>query len=196
MQNTFNKELLAGLFFVLGIALIIYLLFFVGLKEGIIQSKFTVEVVFKNTGGLEIGAPVRLAGVNVGSVSKVDFLDEPIDDKKVRVILSIYDKYKSQVEKCSDYSIKTAGILGDKLIEISSPEEGEPCTIVKPIIGKEPLDIQSWAENLQQTSNSFRKLSEETTKITQQLDYVSYTFKRLLDRIEDKLIKGKLLKVF
>jgi phospholipid/cholesterol/gamma-HCH transport system substrate-binding protein len=196
MKKNFTKEIMAGIFFVLGIAIIIFILFFVGLKEGIIESKFSVEVVFKNVGGLEIGAPVRLSGVNVGYVSQVDFLREPIADKKVRVVLSIYEKYKNQVEKCSDYSIKTAGILGDKLIEISPPKKGEICNIKKPFIGKEPLDIQSWAENLQHTSNSFRKLADETTKITKQLYYVSYTFKRLLDRIEDKLIKGKLLKVF
>ena len=196
MKRNFNKELSAGIFFVIGMIVLVFLLFFVGFKEGIIEPKFPLEVVFKNVGGLEVGAPVRLAGVNVGSVSKVDFLSQPTDDKKVRVVLNIYDKYKNQVEKCSDYSIKTSGILGDKLIEINSPPEGEIREIKKPIIGKEPLDIQSWAENLQQTSDSFRKLADETTKISKQLNYVSYTFKRLLDRIEDKLMRGQLLKVF
>ena len=196
MNKNYRKELIAGIFFVFGIALFIFLIFFVGMKEGITETKFSKEVVFKNVGGLEIGAPVRLSGVNVGSVSRVDFLEEPIGDKKVRVVLSIYERYKSQVERCPEYSIKTAGILGDKLIEISSAKEGVVCEIGKPILGKEPLDIQNWAENLQHTSDSFRKLADESTKITQQLHYVSYTFKRLLDRIEDKLIKGKLLKVF
>ncbi|MDD2653497.1 MAG: MlaD family protein [Candidatus Omnitrophica bacterium] len=196
MKNNFTKELTAGLFFMIGLILMVFLLFFVGSKEGFARPKFSLEVLFKNVGGLEVGAPVRLSGVNVGSVAKVDFIEQPVTDRKVRVVLSIYEKYKNQVMRCSDFSIKTAGILGDKLIEIAPPEEGMICEIKKPLIGKDPLDIQNWAENLQETSDSFRKLSEETTKITKQLNYVSYTFKRLLDRIEDKLIKGNLLKVF
>lgn len=196
MKNDFSKELTAGLFFIIGLILMVFLLFFVGSKEGFAQPKFSLEVLFKNVGGLEVGAPVRLSGVNVGSVSKVDFIEHPIVDRKVRVVLNIYEKYKNRVEKCSDFSIKTAGILGDKLIEIAPPEEGTICEIKRPLIGKDPLDIQNWAENLQETSDSFRKLSEETTKIAKQLSYVSYTFKRLLDRIENKLIKGNLLKVF
>lgn len=196
MKNEFNKELLAGIFFIFGIAVLVLLLFFVGLKEGIIEAKFPADVIFKNIGGLEVGAPVRLLGVNVGSVSRIDFLEKPIGDKKVKVTVSIYEKYRGQVEKCSDYSIKTSGILGDKLIEIVSPEKGGIQEIKTPLVGKEPLDIQSWAENLQQTSDSFRKLADETTNITKQLNYVSYTFKRLLDRLEDELIKGKLIKIF
>ncbi len=196
MKGDLNKELIAGLFFILGLILMVFLIFFVGSKQGFAQPKFSIEVLFKNVGGLETGAPVRLSGVNVGSVSKVDFIEQPIADRKVRVVLSIYEKYKARVEKCSDFSIKTAGILGDKLIEIAPPEEGEISELKRPLIGKDPLDIQNWAENLQQTSDSFRKLAEETTSITTQLNYVSYTFKRLLDRIEDKLIKGNLLKVF
>jgi len=196
MKGDLSKELIAGMFFILGLVLMVFLLFFVGSKEGFAQPKFSIEVLFKNVGGLEIGAPVRLSGVNVGSVSRVDFIEDPIADRKVRVVLSIYEKYKTQVEKCSDFSIKTAGILGDKLIEIAPPQEGEICDLKRPLIGKDPLDIQNWAENLQQTSDSFRKLAEETTAITKQLNYVSYTFKRILDRIEEKLIKGGLLKVF
>jgi len=191
-----NKELMAGVFFVAGIIIFVLLLFFVGMKEGIIESKYPVEVIFKNIGGLTTGAPVRLLGVNVGSVSHIDFLKEPLGDNKVRVVLSIYEKYKNQVQKCSDYSIKTAGILGDKLIEISSDNNGKTSKVQGSIVGKEPLDIQNWAENLQQTSDSFRKLSDEISTITEQMRYVSYTFKRLLDRIEDKLIKGQLLKIF
>ena len=52
--------------------------------------------MFTHVGGLTEGAPTRLAGVTVGTVGSIDFLPEPIEGRRIKVSLNIFDKYKNQ----------------------------------------------------------------------------------------------------
>ena len=83
-KKELTKELLAGLFFLLGIFLLVAFVIILGGNKGLAQSKFQVTVLYCNVGGLMEGAPVRLSGVNVGTVDKVEFLDQEFDGKPRR----------------------------------------------------------------------------------------------------------------
>src|SRR5262245_62845283 len=48
------------------------------------EKTYTVYVDFDNPGGLQSGAPVRVAGVKVGKVAELRFMGGTIDPKKNR----------------------------------------------------------------------------------------------------------------
>jgi phospholipid/cholesterol/gamma-HCH transport system substrate-binding protein len=190
------KRFFAGLFFIVGLALIGLVIFIIGLDKGLTQPKFQVIVLFDEVGGLVEGSPIRLSGVNVGIVGNIDFLNQPIEDKSLKVTLNIYKKYEFQFRKCSRISIKTEGVLGRKLIEISEDHNRKMFDVTKPIVGEDPLDVEDMAVVLTHTAASIQKTSDEANEVLDEWKYISHKARRMMNRLEDKVVEGNLFKIF
>src|SRR5688572_5156513 len=67
------------------------------------EPTYTVYVDFDNPGGLQSGAPVRIAGVKVGRVAEMQFRGGDIDPATqkpvppIRVLTKIETQYKSAI---------------------------------------------------------------------------------------------------
>jgi len=221
-QRDLVRKFIAGVFFITGMALVFYVIFTLGQDKGLTQPKFQVEVLYRDVGGLIEGAPIRLAGVNVGNVANVSFLESEIQGRRVSVMLNIFDKYKRQLNRNAQFAIKTEGILGEKLVEINVMDDGKILDLSKPIMGEESLGVQELAAVFAEAAESFTKTSEdlnkidmeglskvvgETTesllmtsqginKLLEELQQVTKKSKRLMNRIEQRIIDGNLFKVF
>ncbi|HBO97577.1 MAG TPA: hypothetical protein DE315_00590 [Candidatus Omnitrophica bacterium] len=221
-KKELTKELLAGLFFFLGIFLLVTFVIILGGNKGLAQSKFQVTVFYRNVGGLMEGAPVRLSGVNVGTVDNVEFLNQEFDGRRVEVTLNILSQYRKQLENNLRFTIQTEGILGEKLIEIDVLREGPKADLKNPVIGEDPLDVEDMAEVFARAAESFTKTADQLSQIDvvglssvmedssqsllitsrginevmDELQEITKKTKRLLDRVEQKVIDGNLFKVF
>lgn len=84
-------------------------------------KQFTVAYNF--VGGLEEGSHVRLMGVKVGKVTKVDFKpdykNEAGEEVKLHITVKVKEKAWSSIRSDSKYFINMAGIIGEKYLEIS-----------------------------------------------------------------------------
>lgn len=104
-----------GLFILLGIGAITFLITQTlgagGMKSG---HSYTVQARFNHIGDLKVRAPVSLAGVTIGRVSKISV--DPVEYKAI-VELRI-DSTFDQLPIDTDASIATAGLLGGKYIEL------------------------------------------------------------------------------
>ena len=124
--------------------------------------------------------------------------------------------------KDARFSIKTEGILGEKLVEIHSVEGALLADFSRPVIGQDPINVQDLAVVFANAAESFTNTSEEfrradlqnlsgiladtaeslalTTRgfnrILTELEYISVKSKRILDRLEQRIIEGDLFKVF
>lgn len=190
------KHVAAGLFFVVGVLLIFGVVFVIGLEKGVTQPKFEVEVLFKQVGGLTKGAPIRLSGVDVGVVKGVGFISEPVRGRWVKVTLNIFEEYREQMQKCTSIAIRTEGVLGEKLIEVSADPLGKPLDLTQAVIGSEPLDVYDLAEVLNDTAISLQNTTEVINQMTVDLKLITHKTKRTINRVEEKLIDGKLFSVF
>ena len=190
------KKIAAGLFFVAGLVLVGVSVFFIGLDRGLTQPKFTVIALFNEVGGLVEGAPIRISGINVGVVGAVDFLDEPIEGRSLKVSMNIFKKYEFQFRKCSRVSIKTEGVLGQKLVEISEDHNRKVFDLTRAIIGEDPLDVEDMAGVITRTALSLQKTSDGANDVMGEWNIISRKTRRLLNRVEDKLIEGDLFKIF
>lgn len=93
------------------------------------ERAYPVFVDFDNPGGLQSGAPVRMAGVRVGSVKEMRFMGgviDPVTKRRtiVRAELSIYQKVKSAIKDDASFYVTTQGVLGEQFLAIDpgSPE--------------------------------------------------------------------------
>ncbi len=97
------------------------------------EKAYTLYVDFDNPGGLQSGAPVRVAGVKVGKVSELRFMGGTIDPKTnrrtlVRVKLSIEDRVREAIHEDADFYVTTQGVLGEQFLAI------EPGSPQKPVL--------------------------------------------------------------
>lgn len=87
-------------------------------ERGIFVTYYRLEARFENVQGLLPGAPVWLAGKDVGRIETIEF--EPIGaDVPVRVTLAVDRAVQSHIRADSVASIGTIGVLGDSYMEIS-----------------------------------------------------------------------------
>ena len=112
-----SVEFKVGAFVFLGI----FILAVFVLKAGDIDwfnKGYYVEFIFPTVSGLKIGAPVRLAGVDIGSVKEVRVVYN-VKDKVSQVEVYAYIKSDIKFPIDSKVEIVSIGLLGDKGIEIT-----------------------------------------------------------------------------
>lgn len=127
-----SLELIVGLFIVIGTASILYLSVAVSGLSVFESDGYHLKAKFENSSGLKKGAVVEIAGVKIGQVESIA-LDAETQESLVWV------KIQQGVEIQDDAvaSIRTAGIIGDKFIKISTGG-GDPLENGDEIIETEP----------------------------------------------------------
>lgn len=115
MQQTRSVELGTGLFVLLGLAALFFLITQTTGSNAFSDSDaYTVTARFENVGSLTDRAPVAMSGVTVGRVTAVEF--DPVALNAV--VTFMIDAQYDQIPEDSDASILTAGLLGSQYIGI------------------------------------------------------------------------------
>lgn len=113
-MNRNSVEIVVGLFVLAGIAALIMLTTKVGNLGGggSVEDAYAVTAKFDNIGGLNIKAPVTLAGVRVGRVTDIEVDRE---DHVAVVTMSLAGGYDN-LPMDTAASILTSGLLGSQFV--------------------------------------------------------------------------------
>jgi len=140
-----DLEFKVGIFVAIGIAVLMSMIF--QLKElKYAQQKYTIKVRFDFANGIEVAAPVRVAGVQVGEVKNIEIAENKEANKTV-VDLYIWLDKKVKVEKDSEAFINTLGLIGEKYVEILPGTPGSE--VLKPgdtLMGRVSVPIEKLSE--------------------------------------------------
>ncbi|RLC27527.1 MAG: outer membrane lipid asymmetry maintenance protein MlaD [Deltaproteobacteria bacterium] len=112
-MRKFDVELAVGLFMIAGILCLGYLTIRLGKMEVLGGKGYELRAVFANSGGLKTGAPVVIAGVEVGRVKRI-----VLHDYQAEVFLNLPAGVKVQADAIA--SVKTKGLIGEKYVEITA----------------------------------------------------------------------------
>lgn len=125
MERDRRLSLMVGGFVIATLAGLAMAVLLLSSDRGIFTPQYRLIAHFANVQGLISGAPVWLAGKEVGRVESVSFSDES-PDTPLRAVLRIEKNVQSRIRDNSVASIGTIGLLGDSYIEISvgSPDGG------------------------------------------------------------------------
>ncbi len=101
------------------------------------ESKATLYTYVSDAAGLATGAPVRLNGIPVGSVSSIELTNLPNPRMYVRIGMSVSTRYLKDIPIDSTAGIAAESVLGAKFINIS---RGRSPVTVKPgaVLPSEP----------------------------------------------------------
>ncbi|MBN1653704.1 MAG: MCE family protein [Deltaproteobacteria bacterium] len=108
-------ELKVGLFVFIAILIGSILVFTIGSQNNLFIAQTKYETLFTDVVGLRAGSPVRMAGMNVGTVTDIDIGDEG----KIHVIFGVREDKTRFIREGSVVSIGSKGMLGDQLLEIT-----------------------------------------------------------------------------
>ena len=113
MQQTRATEVGTGLFTLLGIGALLFLVTqTTGGNDFNEDEVYEVTARFQNVGSLKPRAPVAMAGVTIGRVTEIEFDPVMLDAVVTMVIENRYD----QIPDDTDASVLTAGLLGSQYI--------------------------------------------------------------------------------
>ena len=90
----------------------------VGKRSALFEERYSLWSSFSSTEGLAVGAPVRLAGVTVGNVTRIAF-GRDFKDPRIALTLSVERRVQDRVREDSVASIGTIGLVGDKILGIT-----------------------------------------------------------------------------
>jgi len=114
-------ELKIGLLTVSAIAMATLLIFLLSGAGGFFWQRYSLKTIFPSVPGLLTGAPVRVAGVEVGSVTEVTFAGD-----RVEVVMSISRDMQSRVTSTSSASLGSVSLVGEAAIDITASSRGTP----------------------------------------------------------------------
>ncbi|MFN8060846.1 MAG: MlaD family protein [Vicinamibacterales bacterium] len=114
-------ELRIGILAVAAISLVSTLIFMLGGQGGFFWQRYSIKTTFPNALGLKSGAVVRLAGVEVGSVSDVRFAGSAIE-----VTLEVARTMQARITTESRATIGSLSLLGDSTVDLTVGASGTP----------------------------------------------------------------------
>ena len=116
-----TNEIKTGVVVVVAALLLLFLVYKIG---GIKTEKgYEGKNTFTYVSGLEENAPVKLAGVKVGEVKSVGC---SYDGDETRVLVTLKLDEKAKIREDSKLRISTAGLIGEKYIDISGRSHSSP----------------------------------------------------------------------
>jgi phospholipid/cholesterol/gamma-HCH transport system substrate-binding protein len=142
MDRDRRLSLLVGLFAVASLSLFAVIVLSLSSERGLWRPRYRLVAHFDNVQGLIEGAPVRLAGKDVGVVESVSFAALGEGRPPVRVGLLIETAVRSRIRADSRATIGTIGLLGDKYVELSMGTPAAPVVAENAELASiSPLDL-------------------------------------------------------
>lgn len=170
MKRNIKQQILVGMFIVVGIALVVTTVFVLGSEEHLFERRVTYKMEFASIGGLKPGAVVRLAGMEVGTVTDIR-LHEKLEHKKVLVVVQVQSSVKDRIRSDTVATIGSRGLLGDKAVDLSIGSPKKPRVKAYGFIKtEEPPDYFAFLEKGE-------KILDRGAGVADSLDEMLFVFK-------------------
>jgi phospholipid/cholesterol/gamma-HCH transport system substrate-binding protein len=113
------SQLRVGLTVIIASITLAVLIFVMTGTTGLFTKKIHIRAYVDNAGGLRVGAPVRLEGVDIGNVSKIRVIHDPLRPlSPVEIVMKITTKYEDTMRSDCLASLNTAGVLGEVFVDV------------------------------------------------------------------------------
>lgn len=152
-------ELRVGVLVAIGLGIAVLAIMTLGGRTGLFAEKFTLFTAMPSASGLTSGAPVRLAGVDVGTVEEVRFIEsgerdsigarlmrtygDSLGDRAIVVRFTVERKVQEKLTRSSRAKTGTVGLLGDKYLDLDVGDPRDPMLEADDLVLNErPIDYE------------------------------------------------------
>lgn len=154
------SQLKAGVFIVFALLFFAGGVLLMGEKTKFFIPKGKLSVIMTDVAGLKVGAPVWLAGVDVGIVTDIQF-ERPNKTNEVEIILQIEQSALKKIGKDSIITVKTRGLMGEKYVDVT-PSQSVSQVPETRLYG---TSITKLDDVMQKAGKAFEKLNQSLDKM-------------------------------
>lgn len=163
-----SREFKVGAFTLAGLTVVGVVVFMIGEERKLFESQLIYQAKFEEVQGLRRGSPVRMGGVDIGSVTEVKY-GAVATDKQINVKMSVVQDESRRIRQDSVASIESKGLLGDKMIVITvgnqrlpqvpvggevASKEGDDMAAMMGKLGSITVQVEKVVGNLEKTTSS------------------------------------------
>lgn len=146
MDFRYSREAIVGA--IVTIAILVFIFGTMWLSGRSVSSDNLARIQFTNVSGLKRASPVRVSGVTVGRVERIEF----VDVGKVLVTASLPAKIRPRVD--ADAKIVSVTLVGDYAIDFDPGRAAEVLPPGKIILGSQDLGLSGRAMELSDRADS------------------------------------------
>ncbi|MCB9590190.1 MAG: MCE family protein [Polyangiaceae bacterium] len=135
------REVKVGFFVLAGMIVSGIVVFLIGDERGLFKSTDPYSARFSDVQGLKRGSPVRMGGLDIGTVTEVAYPEDP-SDRRPYVRMTIHREQGARIRDNSVATIENRGLLGDKMVQITAGDMDVPAVPVGgEVRSKDPQDL-------------------------------------------------------
>ncbi|HEX6433310.1 MAG TPA: MlaD family protein [Gemmatimonadales bacterium] len=146
MDLRYSREAIVGA--IVTAAILVFIFGTMWLSGRSVSSDNLVRIQFANVSGLKRASPVRVSGVNIGKVEKIEF----VDVGKVVVTASLPPKIRPRVD--AEAKIVSVTLVGDYAVDFDPGRAAEFLPEGKVILGIQDLGLSGRAMELSDRADS------------------------------------------
>ncbi|EGJ48573.1 outer membrane lipid asymmetry maintenance protein MlaD [Desulfocurvibacter africanus] len=113
-MKKYTMETSVGIFVLIGLLCVAYLTIKLGRLEVFGADTYLLKARFSSVGGLRPGGSVEMAGVKVGSITRIY-----LDQETYMAMVDMQIERRIKLSEDTIASIKTSGLIGDKYVALS-----------------------------------------------------------------------------
>ncbi len=114
------SQLRVGVTVLVALITLAVLIFLMTGTTGVFTKKIRLTAYLDNAGGLRVGAPVRLEGVDIGNVSRIRVVSSPEHrTAPVEITMKVTTRYEASMGTGCEVVLSTAGVLGEVFVDLS-----------------------------------------------------------------------------
>lgn len=194
MAKKVNLELKAGIFAFIGLLILTLAIFSVS-EIHIFRPGYLIKVYFNFASGINVGSPVRVAGVEAGEVRGIE-LSYDKNKEKAEVALQVWIDEDVKIPRDSQAYVNVLGLIGETYLEIIPGQDYTHLLKKGDILaGRDPLSTETLMEAVSKVATGFTKVlssvdevMDEQTKVA--LKETIHNFRDVSENL--KVITGRL----
>lgn len=157
-----TKEVSVGAFVSIGLILFAVGVMAISKEQRLFSRKTRYWTQFDNTSGLSEGSPVRLVGVQIGTVTDIEF-PEDLRESKIKVVFSVDRAYANRIRSGTQALLKSLTYLSqDKYIELTPGDPDRPALEKNGFI---EAGVSVWEETILQSQGIADDIKEITASL-------------------------------
>ena len=174
-----------GAFVLAGLLFLLLLLYMIGKNRNLFGNTYVLKARFENVQGLVPGNNVRFAGIQAGTVKKIEILNDTV----IEVTMIMDKDMEPVIRKNAIVSIGTEGLVGNKVVNIAPNKNPGPLAIEgDTLFSKKAVNTEEMLQTLYKTNNDINEIASDLKITVQQINNSS----ALWDLLNDKSIPAEL----
>jgi phospholipid/cholesterol/gamma-HCH transport system substrate-binding protein len=167
MTQNSNFKYKLGMFVIVGLAIFVVTIYFIGKSKNLFGSTIALNAKFKNVSGLKEGNIVRFSGINVGTIKSIEF----VSDSAVVVNFVIQQEVQQYIKTDANASIGSDGLMGDKVLTISPGSSSNKVVKDNALIGSTvAVEMEDLMKGLQKSIDNAGVMTTELAIFTKKMN--------------------------